>query len=229
MPVVVLCDGAPASLKATEFAGFPNFFINSTDQMILVHSWNAARLAKSETGLTMRESPSANGEGGSPPATSFFHGPPTTPSEAARQAVSRISPETLELQRQCLPVPYVINAHISLIKESKTLKDFLNYKLEISSTPINDTKSDDEIRGKKAGVRSSAGNSRPTKDGIPPLKPQELSIEEMDAAAGTYCSEYALQRAEHHKADTVCLGVGNTMSGKVLRIGAPASMSSCVS
>lgn len=239
MPAVALCDGAASSLKAVEFAGFPNFFVNPTDQLILVHAWNPTRLmlyagASAQqammrdgipNGTSAPSSPSyggANGGAGSGGVTTpALYGVATGmgPAEAMRHAVGTITPEVLETQRQCLPVPYVLHAHVSAMKESKALKDFLNYKVETANVPCfsSAAKSEEEGRGgKKLGPRSSAKGG---KEDVPPLKIQEPTPEEITLTAASLTADYARQRAEHHKVDTMFLGVGNVMEGKAIKLG----------
>lgn len=233
MPAIALCDGAPSALKAVEFGGFPNFFVGPTDQLILVHAWNPTRLmlyagATAQqammrdgglpNGASAPSSPSYGGVMGGGPAI-YGHGTGLGPAEAMRHAVSSITPEVLETQRQCLPVPYVLHAHVSAMRESKALKDFLNYKVETANVPCLSSaakQEEDKHGSKKLGPRTSGKGG---KEDVPPLKIQEPTPEEITLTAASLTADYARQRAEHHNVDTMFLGVGNVVEGKAIKLG----------
>eukprot|EP00796_Vickermania_ingenoplastis_P004864 gene4864-3485_t len=222
MPAAALCDGAPSALKAAEFAGFPSFFVGSTDQLILVHAWNPTRLllfAGASAAQAMRDggvsAPSSPSAGGVMSAAASGYGY----QDLMAMAVASVSPEVVESQRQCLPVPYVLHAHIAAIKESKALKDFLNYKFETANVPYMsgpEVSKPDDDRPKKIPRASTA---RSTKEDIAPLKIQEPTAEEITSTAAALTAAYVRQRADHHKVNTLFLGVGNVMEGKSIRMG----------
>lgn len=223
MPAIALCDGAPSSIKAADFAGFPNFFVGSTDQLILVHAWNPARqqlIAESVSQLTKEVNSS------SPPSSPSVLGNPSVqlgPHESMRLAIANVSPEVLETHKQCLPVPFVLHAHVTAIKESKVLKDVLNYKIETANVPFltaaDAAKADEDNRNARKQLQRSSSTKSGVKEDLPPLKVQEPTPEEITAMAATLTADYARQRAEHHKVNTIFMGIGNLVEGKAIKVG----------
>lgn len=243
MPALVLCDGAPSAIKAVELAGFPDFFLSGTDQLILVHTCNASRqllqapTLVNQSDTASKETGAAAAHGGSTPTMSprtsasvARSSAPATSTDAVHLAVSNITPEILETHKSFLPTPVVLHTHISAIKESKLLKDFLSYKFECTNVPFATQAlkcaAEEELSlTARQAKKSVAANSRPVtskslKDDSPGLRAQMLSYEECIARASTDTALYARQRAEHHKVKTIFLGVGNSTDGKVIQMGA---------
>lgn len=141
--------------------------------------------------------------------------------EAIRNAVSTLSSEVTDAQRSCLPVPLVLHHHLRSIKESRFLKDFLNYKLETTNLPPPSAlaaKNEEEPRnpaGKgKATTRVGSG-----KLGREEAPPEPLTLAEVTLISASQTAEYVRQRAVHHKLNTVLLGVGNQGEGKLITMG----------
>lgn len=145
----------------------------------------------------------------------------TSAAEAIRNAVGSISSEVIEAQRCCLPVPLALHNHLQSIKESRFLKDFLNYKLETASLPLPSvlsTKAEEEPRNPqgKGKTNTRLGSVKPAREEV---QPEPLTLEEVTLLTASQTADYARQRAVHHQLDTLLLGVGNQNEGKTITLG----------
>lgn len=182
--------------------------------------------ASSNPGATASSAAANGGAAGSPGAgvlNSHLPSVPVTTSaaEAMRNAVSSLSLEVTDAQRSRIPAPLVLHQHLRSIKESRFLKDFLNYKLETVNLPPPTSlaaKNEEEPRnqGGKGKTATRIGAAKVGKEEVPP---EPLTLAEVTLISATQTAEYVRQRAVHHKLDTLLLGVGNQGEGKLITVG----------
>lgn len=157
-------------------------------------------------------------------ATSIFLPPPvplTSAAESIRNAMATITSEIPEWQRSCLPTPLTLYQHLHSIKESRFLKDFLNYKVETASLPLPSPavpKPEEEPRN-PGGRNKGSGRMSSVKPIREEAQPEPMTLEEVTFSTAFQTADYVRQRAVHHKLDTLLLGVGNQGEGKAITIG----------
>ncbi|ORC88577.1 uncharacterized protein TM35_000162150 [Trypanosoma theileri] len=201
-----MCDGAPASVKAIGWASVPGHLMPQHDgaQLILLHAWDK------DTALR------------------------TAASRENNAKTSIVVDEQTALH--CLSPAVVVQKSLEAIMESKVTRDTLNYKLE---TMVLDLPT---VAGKTPSISAVAQqhNSSPSKSSSHAKKEADISsppppaaptteaemeansvngAEEATQSRANAVAEYALERLNHHQAEALVLGSGNSTAGKSILVG----------
>ncbi|KAH9599833.1 hypothetical protein LSM04_008105 [Trypanosoma melophagium] len=205
MAVAVMCDGAPASLKAIGWASVPGHLMQQHDgsQLILLHAWDkesVLRVAKSRDNTSK---------------------PSIVVDE--QTALHSLSP-TIVVQRS-----------LEAIMESKVTRDTLNYKIETMvldistegtptpSIPPATTQQHNSPPSLSLHTKKETDVSSPLPVPLPNEMEQEAASQhEAEEAAMKHANavaEYALDRLNHHHAEALVLGSGNSMVSKGVMVG----------
>ncbi|KAG8343401.1 hypothetical protein ERJ75_001199500 [Trypanosoma vivax] len=216
MTVVVLVDGAPASLKAAAWAAVPGYMMQRHDgeQLVLLHAWN-----KGNASPTQSVQDSSDGQ--------YKH---FDDADAVRK----------------IPPTVVVQRTLEAIKSNKVTRNTLNYKLETlvlhDSTTTSPRTSpglpsvhgsvtpSHSVSRRNNHSRAEKGSKKGTDQQQAQGAVQEQTAEEIEASAKEALAEaerkrasqivqFAKERLVHHRAGALLLGSGNTMDGKHIRLG----------
>ncbi|EAN95119.1 hypothetical protein C3747_44g48 [Trypanosoma cruzi] len=202
MTVIVMCDGAPASIKAIGWAAVPGHLMRQHDgeQLILLHGWSredVPRVASS------RESPDRLASVDISPAQN-------------RLPVSDVMRNTLEAITESKVTRDSLNYKI----ETVVLSDLF--------TPMSTTPAATRPQSSKKSPLSKkelAAQQQQQQQAAAAFTEAELEaaarVAEKEAAQSRAkaIALYARERALHHKAEAILLGTGNSMDGKNIIFG----------
>ncbi|RNF10618.1 hypothetical protein TraAM80_01434 [Trypanosoma rangeli] len=203
MTVVVMCDGAPASLKAAGWAAVPGNLMRQHDgeQLILVHAWSRdAALRPTQS----RESPDK------PLPLDDAH-------SLNRLPLSQVVKGTLETITESKVTRDTLNYKL----ETMILADPVPHLTFLSAAPMSQVSAKAPLTKKELAVQQKQQQqqqtSMPTDSEVEAVA-RDAEKEEAQSRA-TAIALYAKERALHHHAKTILLGAGNSMDGKSILLG----------
>ncbi|ESL09767.1 hypothetical protein TRSC58_02508 [Trypanosoma rangeli SC58] len=202
MTVVVMCDGAPASLKAVEWAAVPGNLMRQHDgeQLILVHAWSRYAAPRPTQPKESLDKPSTLDD-----AHSLNRLPLSQVVKGTLEAIteSKVTRDTLNYKLETMilagpdpPLAFLPAAPATQVsaKATFTKKELaMQQKQQQRQTPM---PADSEVEATAREVEKEEAQSRATAVAL-----------------------YAKERALHHHANTILLGAGNSMDGKSILLG----------
>ncbi|PBJ74134.1 hypothetical protein BCY84_12966 [Trypanosoma cruzi cruzi] len=205
MTVIVMCDGAPASIKAIGWAAVPGHLMRQHDgeQLILLHGWSREDVPRA---ASSRESPDRLASVDISLAQN-------------RLPVSDVMRNTLEAITESKVTRDSLNYKI----ETVVLNDLFTPMSTTPATtrPQSSKKSPlpkKELAAQQQQQQTAAAITEAELEAAARVAEKEAAQSRAKAIA-----LYARERALHHKAEAILLGTGNSMDGKNIVLGLVAN------
>ncbi|ESS70497.1 hypothetical protein TCDM_00618 [Trypanosoma cruzi Dm28c] len=205
MTVIVMCDGAPASIKAIGWAAVPGHLMRQHDgeQLILLHGWSREDVPRA---ASSRESPDRLASVDISLAQN-------------RLPVSDVMRNTLEAITESKVTRDSLNYKI----ETVVLNDLFTPMSTTPATtrPQSSKKSPlpkKELAAQQQQQQTAAAITEAELEAAARVAEKEAAQSRAKAIA-----LYARERALHHKAEAILLGTGNSMDGKNIILGLVAN------
>ncbi|KAF8281299.1 hypothetical protein TcBrA4_0089700 [Trypanosoma cruzi] len=205
MTVIVMCDGAPASIKAIGWAAVPGHLMRQHDgeQLILLHGWSREDVPRA---ASSRESPDRLASVDISLAQN-------------RLPVSDVMRNTLEAITESKVTRDSLNYKI----ETVVLSDLFTPMSTTPATtrPQSSKKSPlpkKELAAQQQQQQTAAAITEAELEAAARVAEKEAAQSRAKAIA-----LYARERALHHKAEAILLGTGNSMDGKNIILGLVAN------
>ncbi|RNF25845.1 uncharacterized protein Tco025E_01888 [Trypanosoma conorhini] len=199
MPVVVMCDGAPASLKAIGWAAVPGNLTrqHEGEQLILVHAWSRDAVQRPSQFREPPERPPSLDD-----APSLNRLPLSQVVKGTLEAITenKLTRDTLNYKLETMllgdPVLHVAFPPAALPTQASAKASLAKKELAAQQQQQTVTQTDAEIEAAAREAEQEAAQSRATNIAL-----------------------YAKERALHHHAKAILLGAGNSMDGKSILLG----------